>query len=438
MNVRKTAWELLCRAESENRFVNLSLTYAFDSDTSEEDKALLAVLLYGTTEKRLSLDYYICALSGRSGDKIEAGTKNILRLGLYQLMYMDKIPSFAAVNESVKLARNKGEAAFVNAVLRSYERKKDTLLPPPREKNEARHLSVKYSFPIKTVKHFISEYGVGEAEQILSAFCKTPPLSLRVNTLKISRDGLLELFKENRINAEPDRLAPNGILLHGRAVPSSLVGFEEGFFYVQDTASQLECEVLGAEAGDLIIDVCACPGGKSFGAAISANDRAKIVAFDIHGSKLSLVKEGAERLGLKSIEAYEHDSRKASEEYREKADKVICDLPCSGLGVLAKKPDLRYRETDIDELCALSSEIFDASAEYVKRGGVLLFSTCTLNSRENEDALEEFLERHPDFVREDFSVGVLKSENGMLTLLPHIHGCDGFFIAKVRRGTFGE
>ena len=433
MNVRKTALELLCRAESENRFVNLSLTYAFDTDTSEEDKALLAALLYGTTEKRLSLDYYICALSGRSGDRIDTRTKNILRLGLYQLMYMDKIPSFAAVNESVKLASNKGEAAFVNAVLRSYERKKDSLAPPPREKNEARHLSIKYSFPIKTVKHFISEYGAKEAEDILSAFCELPPLSLRVNTLKISRDGLLELFRENGINAQADRLAPYGILLRGKASPSSLVGFSEGLFFVQDTASQLQTEALGAEAGDLIIDVCACPGGKSFGAAISASDGARISALDIHESKLSLINEGASRLGLKSIEARSHDSRRTAEEYIKKADKVICDVPCSGLGVLAKKPDLRYRDTDFDGLCALSAEILDASAEYVKKGGVLVFSTCTLNKRENEDALEAFLGRHPDFVREDFSAGALKSENGILTLLPHLHGCDGFFIAKVRR-----
>ena len=433
MNVRKTALMLLCRAENENRFVNLSLTYALDSDASEEDKALLTALLYGVSEKRLTLDYYISALSGRSGDKIEARVKNILRLGLYQLMYMDKIPSFAAVNEAVKLTKNKGEASFVNAVLRSYERKKGELVLPPREKNAARHLSLKYSFPQRTVKHFISEYGETEAERILAAFSVSPPLSLRVNTLKISRDALIELLRENGTDAQEDRLAPHGILIKGKASPASLVGFDEGLFFVQDTASQLETEALSAEKGDFIIDVCACPGGKSFGAAISACDKARILALDIHESKLPLIKEGAKRLGLECIETRCHDSRVAAEEYKNQADKVICDTPCSGLGVLAKKPDLRYRETDFDELCALSAEILDASASYVKSGGVLLFSTCTLNKRENEQALEAFLCRHTEFVREDFCAGSLKSENGALTLLPHVHRCDGFFIAKLRR-----
>ena len=185
-NVRKLALELLCRAERENRFVNLSLPYVMQSDLSAEDKNLLVALLYGVTEKRVSLDYYISVLSGRSKDKIGENTLNVLRMGLYQLMYMDKIPSFAAVNESVKLTKNKGEASFVNAVLRSYERKKDELIPPERERSLKRHLSIKYSFPQNIVKHFISQYGDIEAEEILSAFSRELPLSLRVNTLKLS------------------------------------------------------------------------------------------------------------------------------------------------------------------------------------------------------------------------------------------------------------
>ncbi len=432
MNIRKTVLDLLCRAENENRFVNLSLSYAFPPNASSEDKSLLVALFYGAVEKRITLDYYISALSGRSGDKIDGVTKNILRMGLYQLIYMEKIPAFAAVNESVKLARNKGEASFINGVLRGYERKKQELSPPPREKNLPRHLSIKYSFPLNVVKHFISELGESETEELLTEFCKIPPLSLRVNTLKSTRDELLEAFKSQGINAEKNPLAPHGILVLDKVSPTSLYGFSSGLFFVQDTASQIQGEALGAKRGDLIIDVCACPGGKSFGAAMKIENEGKILSLDIHNSKLGLVEEGAKRLSVGCIESREHDSRIAIKEYIGKADCVICDVPCSGLGVLAKKPDLRYREFNFDELCELSSQILESSSLYVKDGGELLFSTCTLNKRENEDAIHAFLSRHDEFRLSGFSVGELSSD-GTLTLLPHKHKCDGFFIAKMKK-----
>ncbi|MBQ5801099.1 MAG: 16S rRNA (cytosine(967)-C(5))-methyltransferase RsmB [Clostridia bacterium] len=432
-NVRKLALELLCRAEREDRFVNLSLPHVMQSDLSAEDKNLLVALLYGVTEKRVSLDYYISVLSGRSKDKIGENTLNILRMGLYQLMYMDKIPSFAAVNESVKLTKNKGEASFVNAVLRSYERKKDELIPPERERSLKRHLSIKYSFPQNIVKHFISQYGETEAEEILSAFSRELPLSLRVNTLKLSRDELLARLREEGVKCEKSELSPNGILVYDKTSPEGLSGFSDGLFFVQDVASQLECEALKIKEGDLLIDVCACPGGKSFGAAMKMNDRGRVISLDIHESKLSLIEKGAKRLSISSIEARAHDSREALTEYIEKADCVICDAPCSGLGVLAKKPDLRHRDFNFEELIALSREILSASARYVKKGGYLVFSTCTLNKDENEETVKDFLLKNPDFAPSDFRIGQLESENGMLTLFPHKHGCDGFFISRMVR-----
>lgn len=432
-NVRRLALELLLRAESEKRFVNLTLPYAMQGDLSQEDKNLLVALLYGVTEKRISLDYYISALSGRSKERIDESTLNILRMGLYQLMYMDKIPAFAAVNESVKLTKNKGEASFVNAVLRSYERKKHELALPDREKSIKRHLSIKYSFPQNIVKHFISEFGEEEAEEILHAFSQTPPLCLRVNTLKITRDELLSVLGENGVKCEASELSPNGILVYDKVSPEALFGFSSGLFFVQDIASQIECEALVAKEGDLVIDVCACPGGKSFGAAMKMKDKGKVLSLDLHESKLPLIETGAKRLSISSIEARAHDSREALTEYIEKADCVICDVPCSGLGVLAKKPDLRHRELNFDELTALSREILSASARYVKRGGYLVFSTCTLNRSENEEAVKEFLSKNPDFAPSDFRVGTLESEDGMLTLLPHRHHCDGFFISRMVR-----
>lgn len=431
MNIRKLAFNMLCRAEEENTYVNLMLSGAHA--ISADEKRFLTALLYGVTERRITLDYYIAILAKRPKDEIDAYTKNILRLGLYQLLYMDKIPPFAAVDECVKMARNKGEAAFVNAVLRSCEREKQSLKPPPREKNLARHLSVKYSFPTAIVRLFVEQYGEDETEKLLSAFCRMPALCLRVNTKLVSRQRLLSELVARGYSAREDRYSPDGILVDGNAMMKSLPGYEQGLFFVQDTASQIATQVLSPTRTSLIIDVCACPGGKSFSAALLAQDDCRLVSLDISESKLGLIENGARRLRLESIKAGLHDSRQPKNEYIGRADFVICDAPCSGLGVLAKKPDLRYRDTDFSSLVPTQYEILCASSQYLKKGGVLVYSTCTLNREENEKNVRHFLSEHPDFSYEDFSVASLESEEGMLTLYPHIHETDGFFIAKIKR-----
>ncbi len=431
MNIRKLAFNMLCRAEEENTYVNLMLSGAHA--ISADEKRFLTALLYGVTERRITLDYYIAILAKRPKEEIDAYTKNILRLGLYQLLYMDKIPPFAAVDECVKMARNKGEAAFVNAVLRSVERERDSLNPPPREKNTARHLSVKYSFPTAIVRLFISQYGEDEAEKILSAFCRLPALCLRVNTKLVSRERLLSELVARGFSAKEDKYSPDGILVDGNASPRSLPGYEQGLFFVQDTASQIAMQALSPTRGSLIIDVCACPGGKSFSAALLAFDDCELISLDISESKLGLIESGAKRLRLESIRARLHDSTSPIDEYVGRADFVICDAPCSGLGVLAKKPDLRYRDTDFSALAPTQYEILCASSKYLRVGGTLVYSTCTLNREENEDNVKRFLSEHPNFFCEDFCVSTLESENGMLTLYPHIHETDGFFVAKIKR-----
>ncbi len=431
MNVRKLAFNMLCRAEEENTYVNLMLSGAHA--ITADEKRFLTALLYGVTEKRITLDYYMAILAKRPKDEIDAYTKNILRIGLYQLLFMDGVPAFAAVDECVKMARNKGEAAFINAVLRSCERERETLNPPPKEKNLARHFSVKYSFPTAIVRLFIEQYGEEETEKLLSAFSRIPSLCLRVNNKLVTREKLLSALLERGFSAREDKYSEDGILVDGNAMPKNLPGYEQGLFFVQDTASQVAVRALSPKENSVIIDVCACPGGKSFSAALLSRDKGKVISFDVSESKLGLIESGARRLHLDSVKAYCHDSREARKELVSCADYVICDVPCSGLGVLAKKPDLRYRDEDFSSLVPLQYEILCASSEYLKVGGVMTYSTCTLNREENEKQVERFLSEHENFSFVDFSVSTLESERGMLTLYPHIHGTDGFFVAKIQR-----
>ena len=310
-------------------------------------------------------------------------------------------------------------------------------MPPPREKNPLRYLSVAYSVPLPLVRLFAAQYGEEETEKLLAAFSVSAPLTLRVNTLRVSREDLKKELLARGIDITETPYAPTGLRLSCSADPTSLYGFFEGYFYVQDEASQVAVAALSAssvEEGGLIIDTCACPGGKSFGAAMDAGNRARVLSFDLHESKLPLIVSGAERLGISSVTAAVRDGQTPAPDLFGKADRVLCDAPCSGLGVIGKKPDLRYRPFEgVEELPALQQKLLHAASLYTKKGGILVYSTCTLNEAENGGVCREFLKNHPEYVAEDFSVGLLSSTDGQLTLLPHVHHTDGFFVAKFRR-----
>lgn len=434
MNIRQIALRILDEYEGGGKFINLSLSTHLADGLSREEKAALTVLIYTTVERKLTYDYYICALSKRSDSDIEPHTKNILRLGLCQIVDMKSIPDFAAVNESVKLARTPGERAFVNGVLRAAVRNKDNMPMPPEEKNYRRYLSVKYSFPLPTVKLFDSLYGRESTERMLDFFNNEKYTDITVNTAKISVKDYLSRLIEGGYDAKINELSPISIRILGSVNPERLLGFDEGFFFVQDLASVVSATVLSPEADSLIIDCCAAPGGKSFAASVLSGGRAEIHSFDLHESKLSLISSSADRLGFDNIKVACRDATSPDEALIGKADRVICDAPCSGLGVLGKKPDLRYKDiTCTDELCELQLAILTASASYLRRGGYLVYSTCTLNPKENEGTVERFLAANPDFELLPFTVGSLSADGGMLTLLPHVHHTDGFFIAKIQR-----
>ncbi len=429
MNTRKIALDLLARYDAGEAYINLAIGRACET-LPDSDRRYLTALIYGTVERLITLDYYIGALARRS--EIDPTTRDILRLGLYELLYMHT-PAHAAVNECVKLTRTRGEASFVNGILRAAVRNPARLVPPPREKNLARHLSVAYSVPLRTVRLLLDILGE-QTEAFLTSVNTPRGMTLHVNTTRTTRDDYIAALAAEGIESSPTPNADSGITLTSSLPPRALPDWDGGYAWVQDEASQIAIQALGCKPDMTVVDVCACPGGKSFAAACEMQGKGHILSRDLHASKLSLITDGAARLGLSCIEVGEHDATVLDPALVGSADRVICDVPCSGLGVLSKKADLRYKDMEAaDRLPALQTSILETVSQYVKAGGVLLYSTCTINPMENEGVTDAFLASHPDFAPLDFTVGNLVSNEGHLTLYPHIHGTDGFYIALLKR-----
>ena len=426
-NPRALALDLLIRAEKAGQFSNIALDKALEgSELSDADRRLASLLFYGVTEKRITLDYRIAELSSRPVNEIDQHTLTALRLGLYQLMFTDKIPVHAAINETVSLCPRR-TSGFVNGVLRSHTRRPQGELPD-KETDTVRYLSVKYSVGEPLCKRFLEIFGLCKTESLFSALDCPPPTTIRVNTNKIGREEL-----ESKIDgAQPTKISPHGLRVKGAV--RDLYGFSDGMFFVQDEASQICVEALDAREGMTVLDICACPGSKSFGAAINMKNKGAVKSFDLHSKKLSLITSGAERLGIDIISVKEQDGRRTCEELVESADRVLCDVPCSGFGVLAKKPELRYKDPSVsDTLPKIQSDILENACRYVKSGGILVYSTCTVFPEENEKNVERFLSSHPEFELVPFSVGSLNVTKGYITLLPDEYPTDGFFIAKLAR-----
>ncbi len=424
---RKLVLSLLLKAEKSKQFSNIALDKALEEVSLEDaDRRLVSALFYGVIERLLTLDHRISALSSRPISQIDTDTLYAVRLGLYQLMYT-RIPPHAAINETVGLCPRK-TAGFVNGILRSHTRTEPTPLP---DKNTfpVEHLSIKHSVCEPLCEKFISVFGQDKADAVLSAFGNIPLTTLRVNTLRISREALANMID----GAELTTLSPVGLRVKGST--RELYGFDDGLFFVQDEASQLCVSALDARKGDTVMDICACPGSKSFGAAIDMENQGRVLSFDLHAKKLSLITNGARRLGIDIIRAAEQDGRVCLSEFVEKADRVICDVPCSGFGVLGKKPELRYKDpTSSEALPDIQLAILENACEYVKEGGALVYSTCTVLPEENELNVARFLSAHPEFSLCPFTAGSLEVNSGYITLLPDEYPTDGFFIAKMKRG----
>lgn len=433
MTARELAFKVLKTAFKGVTYSNIAIDNALKrSELSEADAGLMTAIVMGVTERRLTLDHIIDQLSSHP-DKVDADTRILLQMGIYQMMYLDRIPEYAAVNETVDLAPRRS-SGFVNAVMREFLRRKKkgtlTSLFPDEKNAPVDYLSVCYSFPKDVCERFLEIYGLERTKRIFEVFNKPPKLTLRINTLKISRDDYAALLDEKEIQYKLSERLENAILLKNVSF-TALPGFDEGYFFIQDEASQICVEALDARPDMLMIDACSCPGSKSFGSAIKMRNTGQIRAFDLHESKLKLIDKSAERLGIDMILAAVRDGRLFDGELLEKADRVLCDVPCSGLGVIAKKPEIRYKSlSEFARLPEIQLAILENCSRYVKAGGVLVYSTCTVLPEENSENVARFLSAHPEFQPVDFSVGDVKSENGMLSLSPDLHGTDGFFVAK--------
>ena len=400
------------------------------------DRGLCTAICYGVMQNKILLDHSVAAYSSVKLNKLEPKVLDILRMSAYQLLFMDRIPVSAAVNEAVKLTKKLGytrASGFVNAVLRKISANKAELLEPAG-KSEVERISVKYSHPEKLTEYFVSLLGIEETEALYKCHNGNVPVSIMTNTLKTDRESLYSAFTENGFEAEKHPCLDGCILMNDTGAVTALPGFKEGHFYVQDEAAFMSVLAARPEKGEKILDVCSAPGGKSFAAAIISGG-ASITSCDIHENKLKRIMESAQRLGIENHSTRAADGRVFIPEFEEEFDLVIADVPCSGLGVIRKKPDIRYKDmASFDGLCPIQLDILKNASRYVAPGGRILYSTCTVRPEENGKVVEKFLEENKEFIPEEFSLpGLGESENGMMQLWPHRHGTDGFFIAKLRR-----
>lgn len=419
-SARQLAMELLLRMERDEAYSNLLLDRALDELTDPKERALATALFYGVLERRITLDYIIAGLSALPMGKLAPEVLQILRLGLYQILYMNAIPESAAVNESVRLTQLSKKASakgFVNAVLRTFIRNGKAYKLSGLSPLEA--LSVQYSCPLWLVEKWDREYG--RAEEILKASVGRPPLAIRVNTTKTTGIELPQQLAESGILAEPADVCDALLLSHTGDLERSQA-YQGGLFHVQDLSSQRCCALLDPQPGEVVLDVCAAPGGKSFTIAQRMQNRGRVLSLDLHESRVRLIEGGAKRLGLSCIEAAVSDAAKPNPAMP-RADRVLCDVPCSGLGIIRRKPEIKYKPAPVHEgLPAVQLQILAVSADYVKPAGVLVYSTCTLSRAENDEVVQAFLGSHADF-----------SELERHTFFPKPKGGDGFFISKLVR-----
>lgn len=401
------------------------------------DGALATQLCFGVLQNQLLLDFYLSHFSNIPLKRMEGRVVQALRLGAYQMLLLDKIPHSAAVDRSVELTRkyckNPRAAGMVNGILRSLERNLDHLPAIPRT-DPVRYLSTLYSHPEWLVREFLTALGSGETARLLAANNSPAPITAMVNITRTTTEELAASLKAEGVQAQPHPWLAHCLILSKTGNLERLAAFQNGLFYIQDPASKLAALALDPAPGMRVLDCCAAPGGKSFAAAIHMEGRGEVIACDLHPHKKKLIQAGADRLGLGNIIPMTADGKVFRPEWESSFDRVLVDAPCSGLGVIRKKPDIRYKDpAPLAGLPEVQRAILETAARYVKAGGLLVYSTCTVLRRENEGVVEAFLADHPEYRAERFHlpgpVGDVGA--GMTTLWPHRQGTDGFFICKL-------
>ncbi|MBE6814105.1 MAG: 16S rRNA (cytosine(967)-C(5))-methyltransferase RsmB [Ruminococcaceae bacterium] len=432
ITARQTAFSILLKIEKDKAYSNIALDSAVrELSLDSTDCAFISRLVYGVTERKITLDYVISQFLNQPIKKLKAEVLVILRIGTYQILYMDKIPDSAAVNESVSLAKNNKSSyasGVVNAVLRKVSLEKENVF---KSLSGDERLSILYSAPIDLVRFLKHHYNEENAEEILKSALNKKEITIRVNTLKTTQNELIEILEKENISTEKTSLK-DALIINTKGAVYELDAYKKGFFYVEDVSSQLCVKELDLKENYKLIDICSAPGGKSFTASQYMNNTGKIYSCDIHKHRVELIQSGAQRLGIKNIIPTVNDATIFNEEFIN-ADCVLCDVPCSGLGIIGKKPEIKYKSLDeIKELIPIQKEILSTASKYVKKGGTLIYSTCSINPNENRKICDWFLKENEDFYSVKVSPETERciDEGDYLTLLPHINNCDGFFIAK--------
>ncbi len=450
-NTRETAFQVIYKVLEENEYSHVVLRQVLDreKDAEKRNRAFITRLAEGTLERLLTIDYILNQVSKTPVKKMKPVIRTILRMSVYQLIYMDSVPDSAVCNEAVKLVKGKGLqglSGFVNGVLRNVARNREQgkldASYPDREKSPAGYLSIRYSMPEWLCDYFLKEYGLEQAEKIVEGSLRNPNTTIRCNTTKISKAELRERLEQQGIVAENGIYATDALYISGYDTLEKISEFKEGYFQIQDESSMLVAELAGLKKDNLVLDVCSAPGGKAIHAAnlLENLGGGTVISRDVSEKKTALIKENAERLQVKNITVQVSDATLLDETMTEQADVVIADLPCSGIGIMAKKPEIRYRMTkeSQNELVKLQKEMLSVVHRYVKPGGILMYSTCTINKEENEEQVREFCDKYgfapamdevtvPDALKADVR------ENAYIQLLPGVHACDGFFIARLKK-----
>ena len=436
---RQAAAAALIQINYEGGYSNLVLNEMLrKNEFSQEDRAFASRLVYGTLERKLTLDRIIANYSKKPVQKLTPAVAEILRMSLYQLLYLDSVPDSAAVDEAVKLTRKmkaSSASGFVNAVLRNFLRDGKQI---PQDKGD-KGLQTQYSCPAWIIKELTQNYGREAAESMLKHSLGRPPLYARVNSCKISAEALIERLQKEGVTARKDSVLENCLSLEGTSSIEEIPSFREGLFHIQDKSSQMCALTVDAQKGERVLDCCSAPGSKSFTVAEQMNNEGEIISCDIFEEKIKKIQQGANRLGLSIIHPQMNDGAVYNEKFGQ-FDKVLCDVPCSGLGIISRKPEIKYKDrSEMQSLPQIQEKILSTASRYVKIGGKLIYSTCTLLHEENSDVVEKFLAEHPEFepcplppkVRQ--AAGLTDKTVWKVTLLPQMADTDGFFISCIKK-----
>lgn len=439
MNAREIAYKVLLDIEKNKNYSNMAINKHFkDVKLSNQDRGLATEIIYGVIENKYYIDYMIDKLSKVKTNKMEIYVKTLLRMGIYQIMFLNSISDYAAVNETVNLAKKKNSkvSGFINGILRNVIRQKETI-GEIKIKDDIDYLAVKYSYDKWMIRNWMIHFGKDFTKELLEANGQRPSIYLRTNTLKITRDELIEKLEQQNVKASKVHVVDEAIKVENLKDIENNVLYKEGLFTIQDISSMLVGKVMNPKEKSLVLDVCSAPGGKTTHVATLMKNTGQVVSRDIYEHKLKLIKASSKRLNLTNVDVQEFDGLSLDKDSVGKFDYVLADVPCSGLGIIRRKPEIKYKEKEeFRDLPPIQKKILENASKYVKKGGTLIYSTCTIQDNENIDVINEFLQKNKNFELapiDEVKVDLDNQEKGYMKIYPNVHEMDGFFISKLIR-----